>query len=464
VLQTRIVLALLVVLAFGASATHGFHFDDYEVIHGAKWSEFQTRPLTWLSFELNNSLGPHPFLWHLVNLAAHITAVLLLYEALLLWAPAAALLAAAIFAVHPIQAESVAYVYSRATLFSTCLSLGAMLCWARGRKWAAVFWFGCALLAKEDCVLVPAVIVLLEHAAGRLKRDMIPAIACMFAFGAAAGTWTLLATRAPHSGAGFSAGIAWPGYLLQQGYVILRYLRLLIIPYGFTIDPQIHADLLVSIAAWITVAFLVFLSTRVRNGFWFLAGIILLLPSSSVFPAADLAADHRMYLPMIAFATAIAVQLVRAPRWAQRAAPAVLLVVSITRMNVWADDSRLWDEAVGRAPDKVRPRVQLARALEPAQAIQTLDAAEARFPNNVDIENERGRVDLELGRPNQALVEYGRVLAVRPQDARAVNNRAVALKAMGQETAAQIEFRRALKLDSCLEEARKNLGLEPCGR
>jgi tetratricopeptide (TPR) repeat protein len=463
-LPTRILLVLLVVLAFGASASHGFHFDDYEVVHGASWSEFQTRPITWLSFEANHALGENPILWHLVNLAAHIAAVLLLYELLLLWAPGAALLAAAIFAIHPIQAESVAYVYSRATLFSTALSLAAMLCWARGRKLLAVVWFGFALLAKEDCVLVPAMILLVDYASGRLKRNIFPAIGSMVALAAAAGAWTLLATRAPHSGAGFSAGIAWPSYLLDQGFVILRYLRLVVLPWGFTIDPEIHVTLVLALASWFALAVLVLLSSRLRGGFWFAAGIILLLPSSSVFPAADLAADHRMYLPMIAFSTAIAVQVVRAPRWAQIAVPAALLLVSAARMSVWAEDTKLWAEAVERSPDKVRPRIQLARALDSTQAIQELDSANARFPDNVDIENELGRVDMELGHPEQALVEYGRVLAVRPADARAINNRAVALQAMGQSATAEMEFRRALKVDSCLEEARRNLGLAPCKR
>jgi len=433
-LPTRILLVLLVVLAFGASASHGFHFDDYEVVHGASWSEFQTRPITWLSFEANHALGENPILWHLVNLAAHIAAVLLLYELLLLWAPGAALLAAAIFAIHPIQAESVAYVYSRATLFSTALSLAAMLCWARGRKLLAVVWFGFALLAKEDCVLVPAMILLVDYASGRLKRNIFPAIGSMVALAAAAGAWTLLATRAPHSGAGFSAGIAWPSYLLDQGFVILRYLRLVVLPWGFTIDPEIHVTLMLALASWFALAVLV------------------------------LAADHRMYLPMIAFSTAIAVQVVRAPRWAQIAVPAALLLVSAARMSVWAEDTKLWAEAVERSPDKVRPRIQLARALDSTQAIQELDSANARFPDNVDIENELGRVDMELGHPEQALVEYGRVLAVRPADARAINNRAVALQAMGQSATAEMEFRRALKVDSCLEEARRNLGLAPCKR
>jgi predicted membrane protein len=461
-LSTRIFLALLVVLAFGASASHGFHFDDQVVIHGVSFSAFQTRPLTWLSFEANHALGENPVMWHAVNLAAHIAAVLLLYELLLLWAPAAALLAAAIFAVHPIQAESVAYVYSRAGLFSTCLSLAAMLCWARGKKLLAVVWFGLALLAKEDCVLVPAVILLVEYAAGKLKRDVVPAIGAMFALAAAAGAWTLVATRAPHSGAGFQAGISWTIYLLDQGFVILRYLQLVVVPYGFTIDPEINVGTGLALLGWFSVFALVFLATRIRGGYWFVAGILLLLPSSSVFPAADLAADHRMYLPMIAFATAMAVQLLRAPRWVQIAVPMALLLLSVGRMGVWADDAKLWAEAVGRAPDKVRPRIQLARAMEPSQAIEVLTAAKEKFPDNEDVENELGRVYLELGRPDQSLLEYGRVLAVRPSDARAINNRAVALKAMGQPATAEIEFRRALKLDSCLEEARRNLGLEPC--
>jgi len=463
-LTTRILLAVLVVLAFGASATHGFHFDDWDIVHGANWNEFQTRPLTWLSFEANAALGPRPFLWHLVNLAAHISAVLLLYELLLLWAAPAALLAAAIFAVHPIQAESVAYVYSRATLFSTALSLTAMLFWARGRKLLAVISFAFALLAKEDCVLVPAMILIVEFAAGRLKRNAIAGLTAMVVLAAAAGTWTLLATRAAHSGAGFNAGIAWQNYLLDQGYVMLRYLRLVVLPYGFTIDPEIQITLLQALIAWFALAALLFLSTRLRGGYWFVAGVVLLLPSSSVFPAADLAADHRMYLPMIAFATAIAVQLLRAPRWAQIAVPTALILVSVVRMNVWADDSKLWAEAVGRSPDKVRPRIQLARSLDPATAIQVLDAANAKFFNDPDIESDRGRVYLQLGRPRDALIEFGRVLAARPQDAHAINNRAVALEAMGQDATAKIEFRRALQNDPCLEEARKNLGLDPCAQ
>jgi tetratricopeptide (TPR) repeat protein len=461
-LINRILLALLVVLAFGASATHGFHFDDVEVIHGAKWSEFETRPLTWLTFEANAALGTAPFLWHVVNLALHIAAVLLLYELLLWRAPAAALLAAAIFAVHPIQAESVAYVYSRATLLSTALSLLTMLCWVRGKRWLAVLSFAFALAAKEDCVLVPAVMLIVDYGAGKRKRDVLPYFGAMFLLAAAAGTGTLLATRAPHSGAGFTAGITWQTYLLDQGFVMLRYLRLLFFPYGFTIDPEIQITPMLALAAWAALAVLVYLATRLRAGYWFVAGIVLLLPSSSIFPAADLAADHRMYLPMIAFSTAIAVELARAPRWSQITVTAALMLISAARMSVWGDDAKLWAEAVARSPDKVRPRIQLARALDPHQAVKILDAAQTRFAGNPEIANERGRVDLELGHPEQALVEFGRVLAERPGDARAINNRAVALQAMGQLAVAQMEFRRALQLDACLEEARKNLDLAPC--
>ena len=54
-------------LAYGASVTHGFHFDDYSLLHGPVWAAWQTRPLTWISFVANARIGEHPALWHLVN-------------------------------------------------------------------------------------------------------------------------------------------------------------------------------------------------------------------------------------------------------------------------------------------------------------------------------------------------------------------------------------------------------------
>src|SRR5580658_11259134 len=115
-MRARLILVAAALAAFGASLGSGFHFDDYAIFADRfltsstgwldVWSLRQTRPLTYLSFWLNYQLGrTDPLGYHLVNLALHIGAVLLAYECLRrLIDERAALVAAALFAVHPFQA------------------------------------------------------------------------------------------------------------------------------------------------------------------------------------------------------------------------------------------------------------------------------------------------------------------------------------------------------------------------
>lgn len=470
-LSPRLLLCVAVLLAFGSSITHGFHFDDFAVLNGPHWTAWQTRPLTWLTFELNSLGGTHPALWHAVNLAVHVVCVLALYQLLSEIDPAIAFVSAALFAVHPIQAEAVAYVYARATLISTMFSLGSLLLWIREHRWWAVVCFAAALLGKEDAVTLPLALLLImewdpwRSASKRIAARTAAPIATMLALSLTLGIRTLLATQhTAGSGAGFSSPVGWTHYLLEQGPVILRYLRLLFIPYGFTIDPSIQFSAAACAAAWLLLALIVFVVTRTPAAKWVLAGLILLIPSSSVFPAADLAADHRMYLPMIAFAPAIGTALIRLPKLAPLAAVIALILVSAERMSVWASDEALWTEAMRRAPEKLRPQLQLARTLPPKQALTLLQRAEATHPANPEVEAELGRTYLALGDPQSALQQFGLVLAQKPEDATAVNNRGVALRALGQSEVAEQDFRRALKLEPCMVEARRNLGWKPCSR
>ena len=457
---SRVFLFIAVLLAFGASVTHGFHFDDYSIIHGAPWSAWRTRPLTSVSFLMSARLSSNPALWHLVSLAAHFAAVLLLYQLLLRFmTPMAALIAAVVFGVHPIQAESVAYVYSRSTLFSTALSVATCLLWLKRRRWFAVACFGTALIAKEDCVTLPLVIFLAELPT---IRDKLLPIGSMLLLSMMVTLNTLLATRlVSGSGAGFSAGVSPLSYFLNEGYVILGYLWLVLIPYGFTIDPEFNITPSRALVSWILVTGLIGFAVWKRQR-WFLAGLFLLIPTSSIFPLADLAADHRMYLPMAAFAGCAGLWLEKLPRYASLLIIFVLISVSATRMNVWASDVRLWSEAVDRAPDKLRPRLQLSRALEPRPALLELRATQLRFPERPEVDEELGRVYLQMGQPATALAEFGKVLGKRPGNPHAINNRGVALRALGQEDAAKQDFARALKINPCLAEARQNLSLQPC--
>ena len=457
-------LVLIALIAYGGSLAGSFHFDDYSLFSGSLWHPFPTRPLTYATFWINAALGGRdPVAYHTVNLALHVASTVLAYLALQALVPAwPAWIAAAIFAVHPFQAEPVNYIFARSTLLETVFCLAALLAWTRGRPWWAVAWFTGALLSKEECVSFPLFLLLLELSTSQRVRLWKPIVA-MLALALIAGARVFLAAQStPGSQAGAQAGVSFTAYALTQGTVIWRYLRMLIVPWGFTIDPEIRVPApAIGGIAWILLAATVALAalrfTRLRAGFWFIAGIVLLLPSSSVFAASDLAADRRLYLPMIGFATSAGLLLQRVQPLMLSPVLAVLIVLSFARTQTWRTEESLWSEAATRAPDKVRPKIQLARAVEPARALELLKQAESIAPDDPRVAAEEGRVNLESGHPEQALVAFGRALALAPGSPDALNNRGAALLAMGQTEAARQDFERALAANPCQFDARLNL-------
>jgi tetratricopeptide (TPR) repeat protein len=197
---------------------------------------------------------------------------------------------------------------------------------------------------------------------------------------------------------------------------------------------------------------------------WFIGGFAILLASSSVFPANDLAADRRLYLPLIALAPAIVLALteLHIPRPVWAAVTLALAVLTFARTGVWESELRLWTDAVEKAPDKLRPRIQLARALPPEAALAQLESAAALHPNNVLIAAEKGRIHLQLNRPDLAIADFGQAAALEPGDPLMWNNLGGAFALLGQDAAAQRAFQRALKADPCFAYTRRNLGLKPC--
>ncbi|HLK19576.1 MAG TPA: tetratricopeptide repeat protein [Bryobacteraceae bacterium] len=407
--------------------------------------------------------GEIPAGYHAVNLVLHLIAILLLWDALGRFvSPAARLIATAIFAVHPFQAEPVNYIYARSALLATVLCLASLRSWSRGNRWWAVVWFGCALLAKEECVAFPAFLVLLSLPISAKSKEL-PPIAAMFALSLAAGLRVLFAVQTTAgSGAGAHAGVTWQSYLMAEGLAILRYFRMLLLPWGFTVDADfpIRAPWLGALA-WLTVLGLALLAWRTRHrsrsGIWFLGGLLLLLPSSSIFPANDLAADYRMYLPMLGFAICLGIILERVKLIYLAPVFVILIFLSFVRTETWKTEESLWADAVEKAPSKIRPRIQLARAVEPARALDILEQAKQIAPDDPQIPSEEGRIYLSEGKPAQALVEFGRTLALTPRSADALNNRGAALLALNQKDVAIQDFERALALDPCQFNALSNL-------
>src|SRR5207302_2808555 len=126
-----------------------------------------------------------------------------------------------------------------------------------------------ALLAKEECAAFPLFLTWIELAwiewrgvTPKSSRRWAP-IGAMLALSLAAGGRVIYATAVtPGAPAGFQAGISPAKYLLTQGQVILRYLQLVIVPFGFTVDREVSTATELSTAAWIVLAAIVILAWR----------------------------------------------------------------------------------------------------------------------------------------------------------------------------------------------------------
>jgi tetratricopeptide (TPR) repeat protein len=465
-------LGLVTAAAFARVPFGSFHFDDYLLLNdpsitsptgfGGFWQLTTTRPLSWITFWLNYQLfAAQPLGWHLANLLLHFTCSALLFVCLRrLFPPTVALTAAALFALHPLQVEPVALVYSRSVLLCTLFCLLALRAWLIQRPWQAVAWFAVALTGKEECVFFP---LFLGLALPRKPR----ALAAMLALSAVAGARVLVATKfIAGSGAGFSAKVSSVDYLMAQGAVIWRYAGQVLLPIRLNFDPDLHPPGWAGLVGWLLLAGLavVLLSRRTHwpPAVWFLGSLVLLMASSSVFPADDLAADRRMYLPWIALAPALALLTTRLPRAAVAAIIALLAVLTLARTAVWSSELTLWSDTVQRSPAKLRPRLQLARALPPEAALLQLETAARLEPASPLVPAERGRVHLQMNRADLAIADFGQAAAAEPGNPQHWNSLGGAFSLLDQPAAARRAFERALRLDPCYLDSRRNLDLAPC--
>jgi Tfp pilus assembly protein PilF len=192
--RTIIICTALVLIALAAHSTavsNGFvEFDDPEyirdnalvrrglTIEGIRWA-FETRyianwhPMTWLSLMLDAHVwGPGARTLHATNVALHAFNVLLLFAVLRSMTGAAwrSALAAALFAVHPLHVESVAWISGRKDVLSTMFLLLCLWAYAafarRGGPWRyalVAILLGLGLMAKAMLVTLPCILLLLDY-------------------------------------------------------------------------------------------------------------------------------------------------------------------------------------------------------------------------------------------------------------------------------------------------------------
>lgn len=433
----RSAVVLLAAAAYANSLGTSFHFDDHAAIlenpllrdlsvacnpwrlHGLlgppAFASYLARLVGNASFALDLAVhGPTPLGFHVVNLAVHAAAALLLRRVVLLlfrspflrgspvarWAEGIALAAALLFVAHPIQTEAVTYVVQRYASLSTMLGLAALAAWlswrtdpAPSRLRSVGLWsasISCAVaaqLTKESAITVPLVALLAEllFFGGPIRRRAaasLPLLATMalpLAIAAAGGD---VADRIAAGGERMqrAMGLGHADFLLTELRVVATYLRLLVLPVGQNLywdyplshslaEPRVllagllHLAIL-GLAAWLTWA-----SRRrdpalrlVSFGIaWFYGALAV---ESGAVVIVDVIFEHRVYHPsagfFVAAATAGALLARRLSlRWpaAPRAAAAVagaaalaLGAATVARNRVWADDVSLWTDVAEKSP------------------------------------------------------------------------------------------------------------------
>ncbi|HUR58590.1 MAG TPA: tetratricopeptide repeat protein [Opitutaceae bacterium] len=507
-------LALALLAVYAPIAGHGFvNFDDpmylYDNGHvtagltadGARWAftnkdALQWQPLTWLGHQTVYELfGGRPGAHLLVNLALHWLTAGLLWHLLARTTGSAtrSFAVALLFALHPVNVETVAWASQlKSTLSTACLlaTLGAYVDYARTRRRGsyalACFFLVLGLLAKPMLVSVPLVLLLLDawplrrapwNRAGLGWRPWL-AEKIPFVLFALAGVVVNALPWGSHADLPTVARVG-PARLFHALANTAVYLRKWILPIDLGVLYPERADWPAGAALAGAALILVFTAWAWRSRVmqpavmlgwgWF---VVTLLPVSGLVPLGPQAmADRYLYVPGIGL-------LLAAVWWSadlmavlsSRARTAVLGVVALAcgvisrgQVGFWRDSLTLWQRAANVAPPSATLHLNLGNALlqqkRPAEA-------EREFVRSLEFEpqNPRPYINLALiaeGRrqPTRALQLLEQAQRLSPHDARIFSNRGSLLHDLGRPQEAEASLRQAVALQPTLVEAHINLGV-----
>lgn len=479
----RLVAALLSALVYVNALNNPFIYDDYHtiqtnasivpplnaravVLHDVK------RPIVNASYAFDRATwGPRPFGFHVTNVALHALNVVLLFQlALALFRSAAssgadaewgAFAGSVLFAVHPMLTEGVGYISGRSELLCATFMLGALLCARRwmagdGPRWivAALVCWVAGLLSKETAAMLPFVLLAFDafltsdRAAFRRRFARFHLPLAVVSIVAGVLRLTLLARVEQPGAISFH-----PGLTPLALDVIVRYVRLMVLPVGQTL---FHAVGMVSpvapraLLAYAVLGGILALAWAARRelpvaGFGLSAFLLLLLPAAAltVFNSGEPMVEHRVYVASAGWFLAVGAAVL----WLQqRAASAsrlgrpfvgaglLLVIVSysgetLLRNAIWSDPIAVWQESVDRAPNHPRPRLLLGEALE------------------------------DRGRRHDAVSQYQAAVRLEPQDPIAHLKLGLCLAALSRFEEARAELRETLRLDPANEPAQRSLSL-----
>jgi tetratricopeptide (TPR) repeat protein len=470
-------------------------------LHAYNW-----HPLTWVSHMLDVQLfGLAPAGHHLTSMLLHTANVLLLFALLkrLSHSHWPSVAVAALFALHPLHVESVAWVAERKDLLSGLFWLATLWFYAGYRQSGRTLQYLLALgafcgglLSKPMVITLPLVLVLLELWPLRttttgVEPNQLPwrrlALITLPFFLLSAASAAITYT-AQHQG---GAVLYESPLLLNAGNALISYLRYLgklVWPLGLAVlypfDPNAVTAakaaaaavtlLVVSVGAWRLGRRWPYVAL---GWFWYLVTLLPVIGFIRI--GRHSIADRYTYIPFIGLYIIIAwgwaqmAERYRIPRAATGAAAAVVLLLlgglTIMQEQRWRSSISLFEHtltvtenngtahknlglAYGQIGDGQRASYHgaMGRLLE-QQEIAAL------YPQNADVRYRLGNAYAELGRYREAVAEYSRAITLRPSLAAAHNGLGIAYARLGVMDAARQAFADALQLDPGLAEARSNL-------
>jgi len=451
----------------------------YPLVHTTYWIEYHL-------WELD------PFGYHLVNIVLHALGCVLLFAVLRALGIPLAFLAAALFALHPVHVESVAWITERKNVLAGFFYFAALLAWLRWRPidrdgtspnrsplfyWLALGAFCLALFSKTVTCSLPAVIILLIWwKRGRLDKKEIVATLPFFAVG----LYMALETASLEKLHVLAKGADWDFSIIERcliaGRAVWFYAAKLVWPFDLSFN---YTRWTIDSAAWWQYVFPLLL-VLAAVGLWILRRRLgrgplaaLLIFSGSLVPALgffnvypmvySFVADHFQYLAsvsMIVLVCSLGAAVVRRlasvrARWVPTVCALLLLLVcgSLTwrQSLIYENLETLWTDTIEKNPESWLAlgnlggmRVNQKRWND---AERLLEAAITVRDRNPYAHNNLGLVHLETGEIDKARHHLEKALAQRDDYAETHNNYGVLLWRSEDLEGAAKHFAKAIELE-----------------
>ena len=465
-------------------------------VQGATWQFYPvTHTLFWLQ---NLAFGSEPLGHHVVNVVLHAANASLVYVVLRKLALRGALLGALLFAFHPAQVESVAWISELKNVLSGVFYLAAFATWldveacaeddAARKKlwWRALALFACALLAKAVTATLPAALLLVawwRTGALSWKRNVRPLVP-FFALAVALGSYSVWMEKHTVGAQGELHTLAFAERWLVAGRAAWFYARELAWPARLTfiyerweLDPASVVQWLAPASMLALIAVLFLARGRIGRGpvtalLFFLGTLVPALGFVDVFPFRyAFVADHFQYLASLGLLALAAYGIANA--WERAASPVAprvagalvclpLAFLSWRQSANYASSETLWRATIANNPRCWMAYSNLGTELKSAGRI---DEAIAAYRAALAIDDQLSEAHFNLanaltaaGRHEESLAEFARAAELDPDGFEPHNNWGNALFALGRLDEAVQQFERAIELEPKFATAHFNLG------